>query len=117
MQHGGEDLGVALVGEHAEYQQHLRFRNGRRTGLADGSPLRWGQERRGQREELTLLRVEVCNEEPVQMIQGSDQFIAPVVVGGLGPPVTSGVDLGKGRVDAGVLCFRLVQTGLPVRGE
>lgn len=49
VQHGGEDLGVALVGEHPEHQQHLRFWNGRRARLPDGCPLTWGQVRRRQR--------------------------------------------------------------------
>jgi len=51
------------------------------------------------------------------MDQGCDQFIADAVVAEVGPPATGGIHQTKGGVDVGVLCFRLIQAGLPVRGE
>jgi hypothetical protein len=51
------------------------------------------------------------------MVQGRDQFIAAAVVAEVGPPVTGGIHQAQCGVDVGVLCFRLVQAGLPIRGE
>jgi hypothetical protein len=55
------------------------------------------------------------DEKPVQIPQSRDQFVAGGIVAYLDPPVTSQAHHAKSRVDTGVLCFRRVQTSLPVR--